>query len=118
MLQQSHAQYQGFRTPGVRLCEALLAELDYHRFESVANTLPGIHAFDKAHTVMLVEQSLLPRQSGRLVLQAARRMEQQGLAEVRAHVGGGDHSFEQYLIQELGEDIGGQVPLAQYRGSG
>ena len=73
-------------------------------------------AFDKAHTVMLVEEKLLDPAAGAQVLRALRKMETEGVIETRARVGGGLHSGEHYVIRLLGEEIGGQFHLARSSG--
>jgi argininosuccinate lyase len=78
--------------------------------------LKGIHAFDKAHVVMLLEQGLIPREDGRLILRALQEMDQEGYETVRRMVGGAGHSGEAYLIQKLGMEIGGQLHLGRSSG--
>jgi hypothetical protein len=78
--------------------------------------LPAVHAFDKAHTVMLVEEGLLERAAGAAILRGLRGLESEGVVETRARVGGGLHSGEQYLIRLLGEDVGGRFHLARSSG--
>ncbi|MEZ2388215.1 argininosuccinate lyase [bacterium RCC_150] len=116
MLQQSHANYRGYRTAGIRLNEELLGELEFRPTQYFDVTLDSIHAFDKAHVVMLIEQNLISRSDGRRILAQIRQMEALGVAETRRHARGGAHSCEQYLIQTLGEDIGGQVNLGRSSG--
>ncbi len=78
--------------------------------------LPPVHAFDKAHTVMLVEEGLLESAAGAAVLRALRKLESEDSVKVRAQVGGGLHSGEHYVIRQLGEEIGGQFHLARSSG--
>ncbi|WP_275559114.1 lyase family protein [Streptomyces sp. 5-6(2022)] len=116
MLQQPPERYRGYRTAGIRMNEDLLEELSSHRTEKFGVTLEAVHAFDKAHIVMLIEQGLVNRSDGRQILEAIRRMERQGVWETRLHAQGGEHSCEQYLIQNLGEHIGGQINLGRSSG--
>jgi len=116
MLQQPSKDYRGFRTPGIRLSEEMLPILGKLYSSRTQPMQPALHAFDKAHAVMLVEEGLLARDAGAAILRALREMEKGGVAEVRAKVGGGLHSGEQYLIRELGEEIGGRLHLARSSG--
>jgi argininosuccinate lyase len=116
LLQQPHTAYRGYRTAGIRLDEELLDELQFHRTEKFAVALDSIHAFDKAHVVMLIGQNLISGNDGRSILGQIRRMEAMGVAETRLLAQGGEHSCEQYLIQTLGEKIGGQINLGRSTG--
>jgi argininosuccinate lyase len=78
--------------------------------------MPALHAFDKAHIVMLVEEKLLTQDCGAKLLQGLRKLEGEGVTETRMRVGGGLHSGEQYLIRLLGEDIGGRMHVARSSG--
>jgi argininosuccinate lyase len=116
MLKQPSSEYRGFRTAGIRLSEEmlpLLGKLYQGRTQPMQHAM---HAFDKAHCVMLVEQGLLAREAGAKILRALRDMEKDGVSETRAKVGGGLHSGEQYLIRKLGEDVGGRLHLARSSG--
>ncbi len=105
----SHAS-QGFRATGIRLTEEQLPHLRSHRTELLGDSLPAIHAFDKAHAVMLTEQGLLDPADGRDILNALCDMEARGVAEARIEAGGGMHSGEQYLISVLGaRPAGGSI---------
>ncbi|MGW0588685.1 argininosuccinate lyase [Streptosporangium sp. NPDC002607] len=112
---QSHG-YQGFRGTGIRLTEEQLPHLQSHRTELLGDSLPAIHAFDKAHTVMLTEQGLLDPADGQAILKALRGMEARGVAEARIEAGGGMHSGEQYLITVLGAETGGRIHLGRSSG--
>jgi argininosuccinate lyase len=78
--------------------------------------LPAVHAFDKAHIVMLVEEELLDAKAGSACLKGLRQLEGEGAEKIRAQVGGGLHSGEHYLIRMLGEEIAGQFHLARSSG--
>ena len=116
MLQQPPGEYRGFRTPGIRLSEEMLPELTRLAGQRIRPMLYAIHAFDKAHAVMLVEEGLLARAAGQAILGALRHMEREGVDAVRLKHGGGLHSGEQYLIRTLGEEIGGRLHLARSSG--
>jgi argininosuccinate lyase len=108
--------YQGFRAAGGRLAEEPLAHLDFHRSNLLGESVFAIHAFDKAHAVMLTEEGIVPRATGVAMLQAFRRMEQEGVEQARAWADGGMHSGEHYLIKTLGEEIGGRLHLGRSSG--
>ncbi len=116
MLKQESSAYRGYRNPGIRLREDMLPQLKKLYGEHTHAMLPAVHAFDKAHTVMLVEEGLLDPAAGVLILRALRTMESEGVVEVRARVGGGLHSGEHYVIRALGEEVGGQFHLARSSG--
>ena len=74
------------------------------------------HMFDKAHVLMLTEQRIIPIEDGVKILQAFRRMEEEGVEAARSRVGGEDHSGEAYLITELGWEIGGRIHVGRSTG--
>jgi argininosuccinate lyase len=108
--------YRGFRSAGTRLTEEPLAHLDFHRSSLLGESVHGIHAFDKAHAVMMTEAGILPRDAGRAILAAFRAMEAQGVEATRAAADGGMHSGEHYLIHTLGEAVGGRLHLGRSSG--
>jgi argininosuccinate lyase len=116
MLKQPSPEYRGFRTRGIRLDEDMLPELGRLSAGRTRPMLPALHAFDKAHAVMLCEEGLLARPHATAILKALREMEKEGVEAERLRVGGGLHSGEQYLIRALGEDIGGRLHLARSSG--
>ena len=116
MLKQKSSEYRGYRTAGIRMREEMLPQLSQLYGSRTRAMLPAVHAFDKAHTVMLVEEKLLTADVGAAILRALRQMEGEGVVETRSKVGGGLHSGEQYLIRKLGEDIGGRVHIARSSG--
>jgi len=116
MLKQTSSEYRGYRTAGIRLRDEMLPQLGQLYGSRTRAMLPAVHAFDKAHTVMLVEEGLLPRDVGAAILRQLRALESEGVVEVRAKVGGGLHSGEHYLIRKLGEDIGGRFHIARSSG--
>lgn len=108
--------YDGFRAVGSRLSEAQLPHLGTHRTELLGDSLPFIHAFDKAHLVMLAEQSLITDAQARALLTAMRAMEEEGIVAARDRAGGGMHSAEHYLAAELGIDLGGRISMGRSSG--
>ena len=109
-------EYEGFRGAGVRLTEKPLEHLEFHKSSLLGESVRGIHAFDKAHAVMLTECGIIPRETGRAILSALRRMEREGVANAREEADGGMHSGEHYLIQHLGEEVGGRLHLGRSSG--
>ncbi len=65
MLKQKSSEYRGYRTAGIRLSEEQLPQLAHLYGARTKPMLPlMIHAFDKVHTVMLVEEGLLDAAAG------------------------------------------------------
>jgi argininosuccinate lyase len=116
LLKQRSSEYRGYRNPGIRLREEMLPQLKQLYGTHTHEMLPAVHAFDKAHTVMLVEEGLLDPAAGAQILDALRKLEGEDSVKVRAQVGGGLHSGEHYVIRMLGEEIGGQFHLARSSG--
>ncbi len=116
MLQQQRESYRGYRVAGIRLTEELLEDLEFHRTERFDVTLDAIHAFDKAHIVMLIEGNVIDRLVGRTLLRAVRRMEQIGVKRARLESQGGEHSLEYFVTREHGECVGGWINLARSSG--
>src|SRR5689334_21005808 len=116
MLKQKSSEYRGYRTAGIRLSEEQLPQLAQLYGARTKPMLPAVHAFDKAHTVMLVEEGILDAAAGAATLQGLRKMEGEGVVETRSRVGGGLHSGEQYLIRLLGEDVAGRFHVARSSG--
>lgn len=114
-LKQAAAEYRGFRTAGIRLSEELVDTLQFHRTDKLFDTIESIHQFDKAHTVMLTEQGLIPREAGVAILRALQDMESNH-GQARFEAQGGKHSGEQHLIRTLGEDVGGWINTARSSG--
>ena len=117
MLKQDSSKYRGYRNAGIRLSEEMLPHLGTLYKGRTQIMLPAVHAFDEAHTVMLVEQGELPREMGAAILKGLRDMAQtEGVVQARLRVGGGMHSGEHYLIRLLGEDVGGRFHVARSSG--
>ncbi len=108
--------YRGFRAAGARLTEEPLAHLDFHRSGLLGESIHGIHAFDKAHCVMLTETGIVERETGKAMLAAFRAMEAEGMEQARTEADGGMHSGEHYLIRKLGEAVGGRLHLGRSSG--
>jgi hypothetical protein len=64
MLKQPSSEYRGFRAAGIRLSEEMLPQLQTLAAGRSRAMLHALHAFDKAHAVMLVEEGLLTKEAG------------------------------------------------------
>ena len=117
MRQLPHTEYAGYRGVGVRLSEPMVEDLRadaaHGREEPV---FKGYHMFDKAHTLMLGEEGLIPREDAAAILRAFREMEDYGFMKARAEQPWGLHAGENYLIRKLGYDIGGRIHLGRSSG--
>ena len=100
-----------YRGAGGRFTEDPAPEMTAMQDEGVP--LKGIHAFDKAHVVMLIEEGLISKEDGAAILRAFQQMDEEGYEAVRRRIGGAGHSGEAYLIQKLGVEIGGQLHLGR-----
>ena len=116
MQRRESEQYSGFRRAGIRLAEEPADGMVHHSSERERPILYAIHAFDKAHLVMLAEEGLIPKQDAASMLEALREMEKKGVEKTRLEVGGAFHSAEKYLIQKLGEEVGGRIHLGRSSG--
>lgn len=103
-----------YRGAGGRFTEDPAPEMAAMQDETVP--LKGIHAFDKAHVIMLIEQGLVTKEDGAAMLQAFLAMEAEGSEAVRHRIGGAGHSGEALLIQKLGMEIGGRLHLGRSSG--
>ncbi|HUW49155.1 MAG TPA: lyase family protein [Patescibacteria group bacterium] len=84
--------------------------------ESQIPVLPIHHMFDKAHLVMLAEQGIIPKNDSAAMLRAFRQLEKEGVVEGRLRVGAGMFSGEKYLIEVLGEEVGGLIHIGRSTG--
>src|SRR5262249_554805 len=108
-----------YRKAGARLTEDADPSQIAHKVGTSERTLPllqAYHCFDKAHVVMLSEEGLIPKQDGTAILRAFREMESTGWEQVRRDGGHGLFSGEAYLIEKLGEEIGGKIHLGRSSG--
>lgn len=116
MLKQSQESFRGFRTAGIRLSEELLPDVLEHNTERVLVSLYAVHQFDKAHLVMLAEESLIPPVDAAAMLRELRGTERDDFRQARLESGGGMHSAEYLLIRRLGEEVGGRIHLGRSSG--
>ena len=108
-----------YRKAGARLTEDADPSQIAHKVGTSERTLPllqAYHCFDKAHVVMLSEEGLIPKHDGTAILRAFREMEATGWEQVRRDGGHGLFSGEAYLIEKLGEEIGGKIHLGRSSG--
>lgn len=116
MKRREKGRYTGFGGSGIRLTEEPVSDLLVHSSEQELPQLYACHMFDKAHLVMLAEEGIIPLKEGALMLARLRRMESEGIEKTRLAAGGGIHSGEHYLINELGESIGGKIHAGRSSG--
>jgi argininosuccinate lyase len=108
-----------YRKAGARLKEDADPSQIAHKVGSAERTQPLLHVyhmFDKAHVVMLTEERLVPNNDGKAILRAFREMEEMGGERLRGEGGHGLFSGEAYLIEKLGEEIGGKIHLGRSSG--
>src|SRR5271154_1116250 len=113
MRKQRSEDYNGYREPGIRLTAPQPPALAKQRAEQAGPLIRAVHEFDKAHLVMLIEQSLVPRSAGALMLATLVEIEQTGMEAARGQAGGGGHSAAHLLIRRHGEEVGGWLALGR-----
>lgn len=113
------AKGEHYRKKGARLMEDADESVLWHKPgnpEDYRYLLEAFHLIDKAHLIMLAEEKLIPREDAIIMLRAMKDMEREGVEEVRLRTGGAMHSGEHYLIEKLGEEIGGRLHLGRSSG--
>src|SRR5262249_41767398 len=109
-----------FRRRGSRLTEALDPTLQRVAYpgpwEHMRNGMPAIHAFDKAHCLMLGEESVIPPDMGGQVLAGLREMGREGFWGARRSVGASNHSGELWLTKRFGEEVAGWLHVGRSSG--
>ena len=113
MRKQRSEEYNGYREAGIRLTAPQPPALAKQRAEQAGPLIRAVHEFDKAHLLMLAEESLIPRAAAALMLTTLLETEQTGMEAARAEAGGGVHSAEQLLIRRHGEEVGGWLALGR-----
>jgi len=88
-----------------------------HVEQAIRDELPFYVAIDRAHLVMLLERGILPRESGRRLLAAMDDLVARDYAPLRGRPAprGLYLLYESWLVETLGEDVGGAVHLARSR---
>ncbi|MFC1871792.1 lyase family protein [Chloroflexota bacterium] len=87
--------------------------------ETWINTMPDVHRLDKAQLIMLIEENIIPREGGLQCLRALKDTEKEGeesIKKTRVEAGAGIFSGENYLVQKLGEEVGGLIHLGRSTG--
>ena len=109
--------YKVYGKKGGRL-KADMSALLHRNFEDTLRGTgwKGLQMFDKAHTVMLTEEGIIPKEIGITILRALRQMEREGVQDVRDKLGGYLHCGEAYITKELGLDIGGWIHCGRSSG--
>lgn len=113
MRKQRSEDYNGYREAGIRLVAPQPPAIAKQRTEQAGPLIRAVHEFDKAHLVMLAEESLIPREAATAMLATLLEIEKTGIEAARAQAGGGVHSAEQLLIRRHGEDVGGWLALGR-----
>ncbi len=106
-----------YRKKGIRL-NSEMSPLLYKYFYAPmkGKAWKGFHMFDKAHTVMLAEEGIIPRQSGVAILRALRKMEAEGVEGVREKLGGHMHCGEAYVTAAVGPELAGWIHAGRSSG--
>lgn len=78
--------------------------------------LAAIHAFDKAHILMLGEEGLIPREDAAAMLGELRRIEAQDAVSIRVSTAERMHSGEAILTKALGREVAGKMHLGRSSG--
>jgi len=107
---QSSRRYHDYRGAGLRLGEPLAPDLaaGLPVFARVGPLGVGVHAFDLAQVIVLLEAGLISRPEARRMRDALRRLEP-GVVSARDRLGGGLHSGERLLVRRLGLQLGGRL---------
>lgn len=92
------------------------AYLDRYKESLVEETASFIHAYDKAHVLMLGERGILPAQTALALLDGLVRMDASDMEGCRRSAGGGNHAGERHLSAQLGLETGGAIGLARSSG--
>ncbi len=108
--------YRGYRAAGIRLREERSADLPLRRVDRFDAIVDAVHAFDKAHVVMLCETSIVDHETAQAIFRGIRHMEEVGMRRARLDAHGGEHSLEYFVTREYGEDVGGWINTARSSG--
>jgi argininosuccinate lyase len=102
-----------FRMAGARLTENIDPELASAFYpgpmEKVKDAFTAVHQFDKAHTVMLTEEGIIPIQDAAKILYGLLNLEKEDVVKTRVASGGSYHSGELLLSQRIGADVAGKI---------
>lgn len=108
------------RQVGARLTSAvdpLLQKRFYPgSLSNLRRSYDAFHAFDKSHTIALLEAGLISHKVACAILGGLRQMEAEGIAAVRDRLGGGRHSGEAYLTEKIGGENAGWINMGRSSG--
>ncbi len=109
--------YEVYRKKGIRLT-AEMSPLIYQYFYAPmkGKAWKGFHMFDKAHTVMLMEEKIIPAKIGLEILRALKKMEAEGAEKIRESLGGHMHCGEAYVTKEIGPEYAGWIHCGRSSG--
>jgi len=109
--------HEVYRKKGVRL-SAEMSPLLYKYFYAPmkGKAWKGFHMFDKAHTVMITEDGIIPKAAGTAILKALRKMEAEGVERVRESLGGHMHCGEAYATMTAGPELAGWMHVGRSSG--
>ena len=109
--------YEVYRKKGIRLT-AEMSPLIYQYFYAPmkGKAWKGFHMFDKAHTVMLMEEKIIPAKIGLEILKALKKMETGGAEKIRESLGGHMHCGEAYVTKEIGPEYAGWIHCGRSSG--
>ena len=101
--------YGGFhRKKGIRLTAEMSPLLGKYFYGADKGTRwKGLQMFDNAHTVMLTEEGIIPKQTGVRILKALRQMESGGVQKVREELDNPLDCGEGYVTSIVGPELGG-----------
>jgi len=109
--------HEVYRKKGVRLTAELSPLLHkYFYAPRQEKVWQGFHLFDKAHTLMLTEEGIIPKAAGIAILTALRQMEAEGVEQVRESLGGHMHCGEAYATLTAGPDLAGWIHVGRSSG--
>jgi len=116
---QSNMEPEFYRKKGIRLMEDADETQILTKpgpFETWRGFVEYYHMFDKAHLVMLYEEGIVSKDNAIEMLKKLGEMEEIGIEKVRRETGQGMYSGEYYLIQKLGEEVGGNLHIGRSTG--
>ena len=109
--------FEVYRKKGVRLTAEMSSLLNrYFYMPMKGKGWKGFQMFDKAHTVMLTEEGIIPREAGIKILKALRQIESEGIQKVREELGGGMHCGEAYVAKVVGPEVSGWIHCGRSSG--
>ena len=106
-----------YRKPGRRLKEEMAPLVGrYFHAHVPGKGWKGCQMFDKAHTVMLLECGIIPKEAGISILRALQQLESRGARELREELGGHIHCGEAYVAATCGEEVSGWMHCGRSSG--